>query len=240
MGNIYTSFLRIARPDRGWIGPDERASLVRELCQAYGGPGSYWVRIGAVWQGSEGCLDLQFGSSKTGYTADYLLHRPAFHARFDAWIRLASNSGWPDTIARAGVGEPRPCRYAFDAVRLSGSSLPMQLEVDGDGLARIGGTYTASNGRGFVDLGPYGSPFYGPSLQHDPDRPFDPHALTPGAYVVEIDPSWLGPLLAATFARGDGIELMFGGRVVHRAAEARSGADGWDNVVDEEFAAWRG
>jgi hypothetical protein len=119
VSNIITDFVRI----RAWAGYTiSRAEVDWITRQLLSDRGSYWVPV-AVHLAQDQChVDIQYGSGKSIGMVDFW---DDYGEQYDAvWTRSESGyhdwdiiwQGGPNT----GYRQARPCRYAFDEVRVTG------------------------------------------------------------------------------------------------------------------------
>ncbi|MDC0745486.1 hypothetical protein [Polyangium mundeleinium] len=265
MSNIFTEFARLyLGPGEVLTAPQAESLLERIL----GERGSYWV---PVWYdlATPGYLDVQVGSGKGAGL--YHLEVEELVQFEEIWVRFADEGTDADVIyewapvlgesAFDGYRRRRPCRYAFDEVRIVSrdqtllrrlpEGLPWEETAEGYRVA-CAGTHLALNERIDMAVGP------GARFGTDVERTAGglPTPTTPchggSTPVRAVEPGELG----AWVQRGDRtitrLDLLHAGRIVHRAAWGRryerspedewlsQCADGWDNCADELFVRVRG
>jgi hypothetical protein len=264
VSNIFTEQARLYLCPGVLLSPGEVEGLVERIL---GERGSYWV---PVWvDASSGIyVDLQYGSGKGAGL--HALEPDALAPFEEIWVRFTDEGADFDVIrewapvldesAYDGYARARPCRYAFDEVRLGGVArafeprlppgLPWERTSDGFRAPCVG-SYLALNGRTDMAVGP-GARLGGPEKRTPGGLPTPTTPCHGGARASAIEPGELGWIVERGDERVRHVELRFAGGVVHRAAWGRwherartetwlgACADGWDNCIDEGFVRLRG
>ena len=259
MSNIFTESVRFCLLAGASMSRDEAEALAR---RAEGDRGSYWV---PVWYSlaTPGFFDLQTGSGKG---AGLFNLDPEDFARFArVWVRFADEGASHDVISSwsPSLGEDdnlrferrRPCRYGFDAVHVVArdrraatavlpSELPWRLVAEAWHLD-CAGSYLALNTRHDMAVGP--GVRLGDGHTTTPEGLATPTTPSHGeSYLDSLEPASLDSLIHKGSAAIAHVDLLYAGRVVHRAGWAPCesseedqwlvrGADDWDNCRDDEY-----
>lgn len=258
MANNRTSYVRIFRRDGAAMVDDEMEFLYQSTVLNFGEVRSCWTRILREYRHALRCYDIQFGSSKiyrhgdTGRASITFDCPESVSCVYDIFERVADEGGAPDQLnyhhSRLDACRSEPCVYAFDTIRLSGTSLlphfegcgaPRALETGALEIA-LGGTYTASNDLTWVDAGDEGAEPY----VYDPTYKRSEHTLNCRGSISDISLAVLRPLIhygQPALPVGTGIDLCFQGRITQRFTRSLAGrlsslsADHWDNCCNELY-----
>ncbi|WP_174547304.1 hypothetical protein [Nocardiopsis dassonvillei] len=266
MSNVYTNFLRvIPRPGRRI----ERCEAEEVIGRVLNGRGSYNVPVTVRLAADGSLLDIQAGCGKSPGFYDFW---DEHHGRYTCmWERFFDDGGLQDTITyhgQEGGTDHGVFWYGFDEVRVLGAAehLPdlgvpfVHWKPFGDGAWRadVSGRYQTGNDRTDIEkAGPCSMKveWNPPVMDVAPGGLATP--TTPSrwnAEIVRMEPSGLHGFVerghhgTAKGSRAERVELLWRGRVVHRAQmeyetdfdeyawEQRS-ADDWDNCLDPDYLA---
>lgn len=252
MGNVITVFVRALRSEKR-IDPEiedadlPEFTLPHNLEALLNAPRSYEVPLYAneIPSGS----DYQYGYKWHIGSGPENLWKLG-NGYFDPmWVRYCDEGANYDMILRIGAdgkaGQPRPCRYGFDAVRFLpdrelGQEIRVHADLDDDDWWRmeLEGTYLSHNSRHALLLKP------GEDERESWYRTFTTPTSLQYVNPGEIHPPKSAEWVQKIIANADALEFFWKGRKVGgfhvinsgpHETEAWSNDDYWDNCRDSEY-----